>query len=330
MLNEAHPPVFGGLDPDAVLQGAVDRARSLTGARYGAILTFDDSGNVQDVFTSGAGPEEREAMEEVRPVRQGVRVLAVDEDPRTLRHIGNTLSAAGYSAVAASDPDEVERLVHVAEPDLVLLDLALPDINGIELLKSVLKVTDAPVVFLLDSGAGDCILKPFSPAELAAGIGAVLRRRTAPNRAGGRRPYRSGELVIDYDARRVTVAGRPVRLTETEYRLAVELSVNAGRTMTQDQLLARVWGPSYPGDSQLLRTFIKKLRRKLGDSAASPAYIFTEHRVGYRMALPESRHGGDEDSGIPPVRPIPCVGQQVLGQLTFRFPLVPSECATEE
>ena len=294
-LNRACFPVFGDLDPDAVLQEAVERARSLTGARYGAILTFDDSGNVRDVFTSGAGPGEREGVEEVGPARQGVRVLAVDEDPRTLRHIGNLLSAAGYFTIAASGPDEVERLVQTAEPDLVLLDLALPDINGIELLRRILKVTDAPVVFLLDSEAGDCILKPFSPAELVAGIEVVLRRRAAPNRAGGRQPYRSGELVIDYDARRVTVAGRPVRLTGTEYRLAVELSVNAGRTMTQDQLLARVWGPSCPSDSQLLRTFVRKLRRKLGDSADNPTYIFTEHRVGYRMALPEGRRAGRED-----------------------------------
>ncbi|MYC38695.1 MAG: response regulator transcription factor [Chloroflexi bacterium] len=318
------------LDPDAVLQEAVDRARSLTGARYGAILTFDDSGRLRDVFTSGAGPEERETVEEAGTSKQRARVLAVDQDPRTLRHIRNVLSAAGYFTIAASGPDEVERLVQTAEPDLVLLDLALPDINGIELLRRIQKMTDAPVVFLLDSEAGDCIVKPFSPAELVAGIEAILHRRQASGRAGGRQPYRSGELVIDYDARRVTVAGRPVRLTATEYKLAVELSANAGRTMTQDQLLTRVWGASYPSDSQLLRTFIKKLRGKLGDSAGSPAYIFTDHRVGYRMALPESRRGGDEDSGIPPIRPVPCVGQQLPGQLTFRFRLVPSECTTDE
>ena len=91
------------------------------------------------------------------------------------------------------------------------------------------------------------------------------------------------------------MAGRPVQLTATEYRLAVELSVNAGRTMTQDQLLNRVWGSSYSGDSQLLRTFVKKLRRKLGDSADNPTYIFTEPRVGYRMEMPEGRRAGRED-----------------------------------
>lgn len=172
---------FRDLDPDAFLQEAVDRARSLTGARYGAILTFDDSGSARDVFTSGAGPEEWETVEEAGPAGHGARVLAVDQDPRTLRHIRDVLSAVGYSVIAAGDPDEVERLVRVEEPDLVLLDLALPDINRIELLRRILKVTEAPVVFLLDSGPGTASSSPSRPPswwQESKGSCAGGRRRT--------------------------------------------------------------------------------------------------------------------------------------------------------
>ena len=286
---------------NAIMQGAVDRARALTDAKFGALLTFDDSGSVQEAFTSGDGLEEREGCPAglssgpARLSRQRVRILAVDRDSRTLRQIRNALQAAGYLTTATSDPGQVLSLVRAEDPDLVLLDLALPDVNGIELMERIREITDAPVVFLLDPGDGDCVVKPFSPAELVAKIEVVLRRRTAPDGSVGHQPYRSGELVIDYDARLVTVAGRPARLTATEYRLAVELSVNSGRTMTQDQLLTRVWGAAYSGDSHVLRTCVKKLRRKLGDSAGNPAYIFTEPGVGYRMAMPESRHAGQGD-----------------------------------
>ena len=283
---------------NTIMQGAIDRATALADARFGALLTFDDSGSVQDVFTSGAGLEEREAVEEAgpaRPARQRGRILVADHDSRAIRQTRDALQAAGYLTIAASDPDQVESLVRGEEPDLVLLDLALPNVNGIELMERIREITDAPVVFLLDPGAGDCVVKPFSPAGLVAKIEAVLRWRTTSSGAGGHQPYRSGELVIDYGARLVTVAGRPVRLTPTEYRLAVELSVHAGRTMTQDQLLIGVWGAAYSGESQVLRTFIRKLRRKLGDSADNPTYIFTEPRVGYRMVTSEGRHAGHGD-----------------------------------
>ena len=286
-LNRAFQ-VTGTPNLNVIMQGAVDRARALSDAKFGALLTFDDSGTVRDLFTSGAGPD-RPSSRPARPAKQRVRVLAVDRDSRTLRQIRNSLQAAGYSTIATSDPGEVLSLVRAEDPDLVLLDLALPGVNGFELVERIREITDVPVVFLLDPGDGDCVVKPFSPDALAARIEAVLGRRAASDGAGGRQPYQSGELVIDYGARLVTVGGRPVRLTATEYRLAVELSVNSGRTMTQDQLLTRVWGAAYSGDSQVLRTCVKKLRRKLGDSAGDPAYIFTELGVGYRMAVSESR-----------------------------------------
>ena len=224
------------------------------------------------------------------------RILAVDDEPQILRLVRNTLSDAGYTPIVTGDPDEVLHLIEQEKPHLVLLDMMLPGTDGIELMTRISEITDAPVIFLagqggdqivaraFEAGADDYMVKPFSPTELAARIEAVLRRRAAPDRTKDREPYVLGDLTVNYAERRVTVAGRPVRLTATEYKLLFELSINAGRVLTHDQLLGRVWGRDYSGDSLLLRSFVKKLRGKLKDDANSPRYIFTEPRVGYRMA----------------------------------------------
>ena len=224
------------------------------------------------------------------------RILAVDDEPQILRLVRNTLSDAGYTPIVTGDPDEVLHLIEQEKPHLVLLDMMLPGTDGIELMTRISEITDAPVIFLagqggdqivaraFEAGADDYMVKPFSPTELAARIEAVLRRRAASNRTKEREPYVLGDLTVNYAERRVTVAGRPVRLTATEYKLLFELSINAGRVLTHDQLLGRVWGRDYSGDSLLLRSFVKKLRGKLKDDANSPRYIFTEPRVGYRMA----------------------------------------------
>ena len=224
------------------------------------------------------------------------RILAVDDEPQILRLVRNTLSDAGYTPIVTGDPDEVLHLIEQEKPHLVLLDMMLPGTDGIELMKRITEITDAPVIFLagqggdqivaraFEAGADDYMVKPFSPTELAARIEAVLRRRAASDRTKEREPYVLGDLTVNYAERRVTVAGRPVRLTATEYKLLFELSINAGRVLTHDQLLGRVWGRDYSGDSLLLRSFVKKLRGKLKDDANSPRYIFTEPRVGYRMA----------------------------------------------
>ena len=224
------------------------------------------------------------------------RILAVDDEPQILRLVRNTLSDAGYTPIVTGDPDEVLHLIEQEKPHLVLLDMMLPGTDGIELMTRISEITDAPVIFLagqggdqivaraFEAGADDYMVKPFSPTELAARIEAVLRRRAASNRTKEREPYVLGDLTVNYAERRVTVAGRPVRLTATEYKLLFELSINAGRVLTHDQLLGRVWGRDYSGDSLLLRSFVKKLRGKLKDDANNPRYIFTEPRVGYRMA----------------------------------------------
>ena len=230
--------------------------------------------------------------------KERMRILAVDDEMQVLRHIRNTLSQAGYTPIVTVDPDEVMYLVEVENPRLILLDLALPGTDGIELMKRILTITDVPVIFVsgygedrhieraFEAGADDYIVKPFSSNELVARVEAVLRRQSAPGRARGSEPYVLGDLLIDYHERLVTVAGQPVHLTSTEYDLLSDLSANAGQVLSQDQLLRRVWGPTYQGDSQPVRTFIKNLRRKLKDDAKNPTYIFTEPRVGYRMAKP--------------------------------------------
>ncbi len=231
-----------------------------------------------------------------REERERTRILVVDDDPQTLRYVRDALTAAGYSPLVTGDPQEVSGLIKSKKPRLVLLDLILPGIDGIELMERVPEMADLPVLFIsgygrdetiaraLEAGAVDYIVKPFSPTELTARVRAALRRRDEPPE-----PFRLGDLAIHYEERRVTVAGRPVHLTTTEYNLLCVLSVNAGRVMTYDSLLRQVWSREESGDVRPVRSFVKILRRKLGDDAANPTYIFNERRVGYRMVRPGGR-----------------------------------------
>ena len=224
------------------------------------------------------------------------RVLLVDDDPQTLRYVRDILSRAGYTPSVTADPEEVPRLVEEERPHLVLMDLMLPGTDGIELMKSM-RSPAVPVIFLsaygqdhviaraFEMGAADYVVKPFSPTELVARIQAAIRRQgTPPDHDPPAEPYLMGDLVIDHRRRRVTVAGQPIELTDTEYRVLAELSANAGRIMTHEQLLRRVWDRDSMGGSGPVRAIVKRLRRKLGDDADEPTYIFTRRRVGYWMA----------------------------------------------
>ena len=246
-----------------------------------------------------------------RTARGKVRVLAVDDDPQALRYVRDALTKAGYAPIVTGDPGEVPRLMEEEKPHLVLLDLMLPGSDGIELMQDILKTADVPVIFVsvygqddivaraFDMGAIDYVVKPFSPTELAARIRAALRRRVAPYQAEPSEPYAGGDLGIDYAGRRVTLAGHPVQLTATEYALLYELSVHAGRVLTHDVLLQRVWGPERTGEPWLVREVVQRLRRKLGDDANNPTYIFTEPRVGYRMGKPAAQ-GQERAEAAPP------------------------------
>ena len=243
-----------------------------------------------------------------RVERERTRILAVDDDPQTLRHVRDALTNAGYVPVVTGDPEEALSLVEANDPHLVLLDLMLPGTDGIELMRGILDMADVPVIFLsaygqeetiaraFENGADDYVVKPFSPTELVARIKAALRKREAPEWAEPSEPYVLGELTVDYAERRVTLAGRPVKLTAIEYGLLFELSANAGRVLTYDRLLQRVWGLRRSGDSRRVRTAAKQLRRKLGDDANNPTYILNEPRVGYRMAEGEGETPGREET----------------------------------
>lgn len=239
-----------------------------------------------DYGVHGARPEE------------SATILAVDDDPHLLRYVRNTLSEAGYACMGTGNPDELPHFLEIEQPDLVLLDLILPGVSGFDLMKRIRQVSTVPVIFLsghsgeehvvqaLRMGADDYIAKPFSPNELVARIEASLRKRAVFDYTEVREPYRLGNLTIDYMEHGVTVSDRPVHLTATEYKLLFELSVNSGRVLTHDQILQRVWGPEYSGDAQLVRTMVKKVRRKLGEDGSDPKYVLTEPRVGYMMAKP--------------------------------------------
>ena len=232
-----------------------------------------------------------------RPDRPGAQteaapILVVDDDPETLRHVRDTLTDAGFAPLVTGDHRQILRILLAEKPRLVLLDLMLPGTDGIELMQTIPELADLPVIFIsgygrdetiaraLEAGADDYIVKPFSPTELTARIRAVLRRRSAAA------PFTLRHLAIDYDRRQVTVAGRAVALTATEFELLRVLSEGAGRVLTHETLLRRVWGERAKGNPKIVRAYVKRLRSKLGDDAGRPALIFNERGVGYRMARP--------------------------------------------
>ena len=227
-----------------------------------------------------------------------MRVLIAVDDLPALRSVRNSLVGAGYSPIPTFDLDDIERLVNTDRPDVLLLDLSTAGTRGYDLMRRVTTEYGVPVVVLsrqdsddhivraFEMGAADYIVKPFSPSELVARIKASLRKRINPHRAEYLETYKLGGLSVDFVARTVIVEESLVQLTPTEFKLLYELSTSAGRVQTQNELLQRVWGPEYSGESQLLRAYVKSLRKKLGDDARNPKYVFTEHGVGYCMPKP--------------------------------------------
>lgn len=229
-----------------------------------------------------------------------VRILVVDDDSQTLRQVRNVLYEAGYIPLLASHPEEAVTLTESNQPQLVLLDAVLSGTDGIELMQDIQAISNIPAIFLsasgrsqgieraLDLGAADYIVKPFSPTELTARIRAALRRASEMDRAEPSDAFHLGTLRVDYTQRQVLVGAQSVHLTPIEYEMLRLLSLNAGRVVTHEHLLRRIWRVIRNGDPQVVRTHMRRLRRKLGDDAANPVFIFTEPRLGYRM--PKGNH----------------------------------------
>jgi len=231
-------------------------------------------------------------------------ILAADDDPQLLRLITRNLQLEGYDVLAASDGQQALELIENNAPDLVLLDVMMPRMDGFTVCYRVREFSSVPIIIItargqdqdkvrgLDLGADDYLTKPFSVDELLARVRAVIRRSQFTAREytqGLRATTATGSLVIDYSQHIVTLHGREILLTPTEYRIIAYLAQNVGRVVTQDLLLEHVWGQEYLGESHMLQVNINRLRRKLEIDATQPHYILTKVGVGYSLAaLPVS------------------------------------------
>ncbi|MBU6329377.1 MAG: response regulator [Acidobacteria bacterium] len=220
------------------------------------------------------------------------RVLVVDDEPQIRRALATNLTARGYEVVQAGSGEEALRLVAERHPDVVILDIGLPGIDGIEVVHGLRGWTDVPIIMLsvrhderdkveaLDAGADDYLTKPFGMDELLARLRAALRRAIAP----AEEPVVDvGDFVVDLAAMRIDRDGVEVHLTPTEWRVLAELVRHRGKLVTQQQLLTAVWGPGFETQANYLRVYMAGLRRKLEPDPGSPRHLVTEPGIGYRF-----------------------------------------------
>jgi len=223
------------------------------------------------------------------------KILAVDDEERMLRFIRLNLEHDGFQVIEAIKGHEALEKMRTGMPDLILLDVMLPDIDGFEVLKMIREISTVPVIMLtakgeeddrvkgLELGADDYVTKPFSPRELVSRVKAVLRRVEVEG--GGEEEVMQVDerLKIDFNRREIFVNGELVKLRPTEYRLLYHLVQNAGWVLTYDQILSRVWGYEYRDEPHYVRLYINYLRQKLEEDPSDPKYILTERGVGYRF-----------------------------------------------
>lgn len=224
----------------------------------------------------------------------GPRVLVVDDEPAIRRFLRTSLDAHGYAVFEAINGKEALSAAAAHRPDLIILDLGLPDMDGIEVTRLLRTWTQIPIIIVtvqeqerakiaaLDAGADDYVTKPFGMGELLARMRASLRRAASP---AGEPVFTSGQLTVDLGRRLVAIGEREVQLTPTEYELLRTLVAHAGKVLTHRQLLRQVWGVGYEGETHLLRVNMSNLRHKLEPDAARPSYILTEPGVGYRLRV---------------------------------------------
>ena len=226
-------------------------------------------------------------------------ILTADDDPQLLRLMTRNLQLEGYEVLSASDGQQALEQIETKSPDLVLLDVMMPKMDGFSVTHRVREFSSVPIIIVtargqdqdkvrgLDLGADDYLTKPFSVDELLARVRAVLRRSqfaAKENAQGLKASTATGALVVDYSQHLVTLNGEELPLTPTEYRIISYLAQNVGRVVTQDLLLEHVWGSEYLGESHMLQVNINRLRRKIEDDATRPHYILTKVGVGYSLA----------------------------------------------
>jgi len=228
-------------------------------------------------------------------------VLVIEDETNIRNFMAAALTTSDYKVLTAKDGQQGLVMISSYHPDIILLDLGLPDMDGLKIIRSVREWSLVPIIVVsargmeedkveaLDAGADDYVTKPFGTSELLARIRSALRhwaarKDTAVEELG---VFKTGELVIDFDKRRVTVRGEEVHLTQNEYKIVAILSKYAGRVMTYDYIIKEIWGPYAKGDNQILRVNMANIRRKLEDNPADPRYIITEVGVGYRMSEEE-------------------------------------------
>lgn len=222
-------------------------------------------------------------------------VLVVDDEPRMIRFIRLNLEHDGYDVLEANDGQEAMDGLRDSMPDVILLDVMMPGLDGFETLEMIREISNVPVIMLtaksdvddrvkgLELGADDYINKPFSPAELSSRVKAVLRRTEMPTEPVHDPIIVDDRLKLDFDRREIWVDGELVKLRPTEYRLLYHLVKNAGWVVPHDQLLAKVWGYEYRDETHYLRLYVNYLRQKLEENPSEPKYILTERGVGYRF-----------------------------------------------
>jgi DNA-binding response OmpR family regulator len=228
--------------------------------------------------------------------RDGKRILVVDDEPRIIGFIRMNLELEGHQVIEAHSGLEALEAVRTKLPDIVLLDVMMPDLDGFETLRMLREFSNIPVIMLtakgeendrvygLELGADDYIPKPFGPRELSSRIKAVLRRANMPSTSPEEAILKIDDrLSVDFNRREVIVNGEPIKLRPTEYRLLYHLIENAGWTVPHDQLLAKVWGYEYRDEAHYVRLYVNYLREKIEEDPAHPRYILTERGVGYRF-----------------------------------------------
>ncbi|HLZ20986.1 MAG TPA: response regulator transcription factor [Ktedonobacterales bacterium] len=248
------------------------------------------------------------SMEQQQFDPHSITVLVVDDEPHLVDVVRMNLEVEGYHVIEATNGLEALELLKHNLPDLVVLDVMMPELDGFETLRRIRDVSNVPVLMLtvrqeesdrirgLEIGADDYLTKvPFSPRELQSRIKALLRRTFMPAPARKTKIVVDKDLTIDFSKREVWVRGQKVTLRPTEYRLLYHLVNNAGRLMTHETLLSRVWGPEYRDESGYLRLYVTYLRQKLERNPAQPKYILTERGVGYRFRELEPAADGEDD-----------------------------------